>query len=264
MLPEPCDTNGCTCHWSPEHKSYFYDCQKLGLTEIPRSMPNETQCLIFSGNNITRGCADLSFLTNAYHLELQNNFISELCVNMIENYSYVDISTNRISELPKSIKHVSKMSLKLGNNPYECDCDILWMSAWLINVTTSSSTTVIIDGADVKCETGKNRGQLIKTLTDENLDCLQLPIVVIVVSCLIVITIVIVIFLIFRHYDTIKFFFFLKYNIRVNEDQVEDVDAMEFDALIAYRSVTLKEKSQHFHFGHLHHQSLHPMILMKE
>ncbi len=234
VLPVPCFN--CKCHWCVECKSQIFDCRGTGLKEIPKKIPTKAEWLIFSGNNITKGCADLSFLPNAYHLELQDNYISELCVDMIKPYNYVDVSNNKISKLPQSITQVSNMSLMLGSNPYKCDCDIFWMSEWLINATTL--TPIIKDYENIKCMTGKNKGQKIITLTQENMDCIQPPIVAIIVPCLIVIALVILILLIFRHYDSIKFFFFLKYNIRMNEDHMEDVNTIEFDALIAYRLVS--------------------------
>ena len=222
--------NGCRCNFNAEHKRCIFDCQNLGLSEIPRLIPNETEWLILRGNHITSGCADLGYLGNGCHLDLKDNLISELCVNMIEHFYYVDISNNKIEMLPESITHVTNMSLMLGGNPYRCECDIFWMSEWLVD-----ENDIVKDYQNVKCKSGKNIGQQIKTLTKDKMDCIQPPIVAIVVSSLIVTTIVVLVFLFFTHYESIKFFFFVKYNIRVNEDHVEDVDAMEFDALIAYR-----------------------------
>ena len=176
-------------------------------------------------------------MTEINHIELKYNNISKVCWNFVKSMGhldYIDISNNNITALPKEVTDLSNMTLYIGNNPYTCTCDVLWMANWL-NISTANN--IVKDYQQVRCESGKKQGigKPIYELTKENLDCFGFPIVPVVIPCVVVGLMMIVGFTIFRNLDRIKFFLFLKTSIRLNEDEQEDLDIMQFDALVAYR-----------------------------
>ena len=61
----------------------------------------------------------------------------------------------------------------------------------------------------------------------------------IVVVTLATIGIVVIIVIINRKWEAIKFFMYMRFDILPNDDGPEDLDDMEFDAFVAYRSDTL-------------------------
>ena len=176
-------------------------------------------------------------MTQINHIELQYNNISKVSGNFVKSMGhldYVDISNNNITALPEVVTDLSNMTLYIGNNPYRCTCDMLWMANWL-NISTANN--IVKDYKQVRCESGKKQaiGKPVYELTKENLDCFGFSIVPVVIPCVVVGLMMIVGFTIFRNLDRIKFFLFLKTSIRLNEDEQEDLDIMQFDALVAYR-----------------------------
>ena len=65
------------------------------------------------------------------------------------------------------------------------------------------------------------------------------PVWAIVVLTLTTIGIVVIFVVINRKWEAIKFYMFMRFNILPNDDGPEDLDEMEFDAFVAYRSDTL-------------------------
>ena len=234
VFPEPCFE--CYCKYDPWHDRNVFDCQNQGLTALPERLESGTQSLLLSGNSITRICGDVSQLENVSRIELQHNSIEEICSESMEQLvsrrDYIDISHNNISYLPRTIENApNSTQLKIGNNPYACNCDMLWMVHWFFQ----SNTKYI--PSDWTCVYGKSSviGLPIYMLTKSNLGCIPLPIALICGTSVGVIILVVLIIMFFRNLDLIKFQLFLHFNIRVNEDQAEIVDSMEFDAFVAYK-----------------------------
>ncbi len=227
----------CFCYFNVKSKSNVYDCQNRRLNSMPQSIPTDTQWMNLARNNISEVCGEFGYMTDINHIELQYNTITELCgacVKSMGHMNYIDISNNQLSSLPMEVTELSNMTLYIGSNPYSCSCSVLWMANWL-NISTA--TSVVKDYRNVRCKHGKRQavGKAIFELTKENLDCFGFPIVPVVMPCVVVALTMIVGFTIFRNLDRIKFFLFLKTSIRLNEDDHEDTDIMEFDALVAYR-----------------------------
>ena len=69
---------------------------------------------------------------------------------IVQNVNNLDISKNDLKSLPKSISNSHKASkMWISDNPYQCNCDMIWMKDWLIdnnnvqdkdNVTCSART----------------------------------------------------------------------------------------------------------------------------
>ncbi len=220
----------------------MFDCQHQGLKEIPQNLENGTQSLLLNGNSITRICGDVRQLEMVSRIELQNNGIEEICEETMEQLvstmDYIDISHNNMSYLPKAVQSTPNSTLVIvGNNPYICNCDMLWMVHWILDV--DSTLKFISSDKDATCAYGKSSviGMPIFRLTKSNLGCIPLPMALICGTSVGVVILVVLIIMFFRNLDVIKFQLFLRLNIRVNEDQAEAVDSMEFDAFVAYKYV---------------------------
>ena len=74
---------------------------------------------------------------------------------IIHNVKILDIRKNKLKNLPKSITKGKKTNkLWISDNPYECNCDMLWMKDWLID------TENVVDKKHVKCFGSKGKGKM--------------------------------------------------------------------------------------------------------
>ena len=57
--------------------------------------------------------------------------------------------------LPRSITESNNdTKLRISNNSYECNCDMMWMRDWLVKATN------ILDREEVVCKKGKMIGNI--------------------------------------------------------------------------------------------------------
>ena len=79
--------------------------------------------------------------------------------SMLKKSEYLWISNNKLTTLPRSItKADNKTELWISNNPYECNCDMMWMRDWLVRATNA------FDKGNGTCGTGKMKGTFIANL----------------------------------------------------------------------------------------------------
>ena len=68
---------------------------------------------------------------------------------------YVDIRGNKLKTLPRAITSMNgSTKLWISDNPYECNCDTLWMKDWLIDNKN------VQDKYSVVCSTGNLKAKL--------------------------------------------------------------------------------------------------------
>ena len=205
---------------------------------IPQQLQPDSQWVKLNRNNITQIYGHLNQLKNVSWIEISHNNLGVISSQSMQqlistdNIEYIDISHNNMSHLPKTIKSAANSTvLQIGNNPYKCSCDMLWMANWLVD----TNPAFIPDFRTAICTSGAKIGTKIYRLTESNLGCIPLPIALICGACVCVLVLVVCIFMFFRNLDIIKFQLFLRFNVRVNEDQAENVDEMNFDGLVAYK-----------------------------
>ena len=81
---------------------------------------------------------------------------------IIKNVKSLDITGNNLKEIPKIIsKENITNKLWISNNPYECNCDMLWMKDWLID------TENVVDKNKVKCSRSKEKGKVVFRIAKE-------------------------------------------------------------------------------------------------
>ena len=123
-------------------------------------MLEDTDQLLLSGNNLGSLNRAPDILKNITLLNLSASKITEIDETVMEviihNVQSLDIRKNKLKTLPKSITKGNKTSeLWLSNNPYECNCDMMWMKDWLID------TRIVMDKGNVACSGKTVKGEII-------------------------------------------------------------------------------------------------------
>ena len=74
---------------------------------------------------------------------------------MVESVKYLDISRNNLTEIPQIITKTSNISkLWISENPFECNCDMMWMKDWLLGATN------VEDKENVTCLQNKVKSKI--------------------------------------------------------------------------------------------------------
>ena len=158
VLPQPCLHN-CTCHRSPYDKVNIFDCGNKGLTSLPETVLKDTDWLLLSGNNLGSLNKVPDYLKNISLLNLSSsnirNIDEEFIDAIIKGVKHLDISGNKLKTIPLTIKKANNVTkIWISNNPYECNCDMLWMKDWLVG------TKIVVDRENVTCSGSKLKGEI--------------------------------------------------------------------------------------------------------
>ena len=134
------------------------DCSHSGLTQLPDSLPDPTDWLLLSGNNITfftPGTKEIS--DTLYHLsklDLHGNNLTNISAEVMDGFIetntllYLDLSNNELSILPDEIRNLTSIrTLKISGNKFKCSCSSFWMKEWLLK-----NTKIVEDFENIKCE----------------------------------------------------------------------------------------------------------------
>ena len=157
MFPQPC-LHTCTCYSSPWQKGVnIFNCQEKGLKSFPATVLQDTDWLLLSGNNLGSLNKNPDYINNITLLNMSSSNINEIDETVMEviihTIKILDIKKNKLKNLPKSITKGKKTNkLWISNNPYECNCDMLWMKDWL------ASTENVMDKKNVTCYSSKIKG----------------------------------------------------------------------------------------------------------
>ena len=158
MFPLPCLHN-CTCYSSPKQRANIFNCQNKGFHSLPATILQDTDHLLLSGNNLGFLNKAPDYLNNITLLNLSSNKIRdidetvmEVIVNHVKSF---DIRKNKLKYLPKLISKFNKINkLWMSDNPYECNCDMIWMKDWLVD------TVIVPDKKSVTCSAREIKGEI--------------------------------------------------------------------------------------------------------
>ena len=216
------------------------------MGSLPDRIQNQTNWLILKRSNITRLCDFPDYMKAIEYLDISRSSLAKICPSFLYNIKSqgnlwaLNVSQTHLKSLPRNIEESGFKELWLGNNPYRCDCDMIWMRDWLLRLSTSSSEQAVIpDYKQAICTRGlgKTKGKPIYLLDEGAMGCNDLPVYVLVlISVAVIIVIPLVLFLLVRYYDALRFLLFLKFNILIGKDDDEDIlEEMDFDLFISYR-----------------------------
>ena len=155
-------------------KALVADCAHAGLTQIPKSLPNDTDWLNISGNNISSlQTEDLEPLNALSRLDLRDNrirYITESFVEYLNTHSTIvslDISDNELRFIPRKFESTKFLkTLTLSGNRFECQCNNIWMKNWLI-----VSREMVQDFNTVDCQVESGTRIPFIQVTDAQLTC---------------------------------------------------------------------------------------------
>ena len=158
VVPQQCLHN-CTCHRSPWDRVNIFDCRNRGLKSLPETVLKDTDWLFMSGNNLGSLNEAPDYLENITLLNFSSSNISyvdkKVMKVVIKSAKHLDFSRNYLRTLPQTIKNVNGATkLWISDNPYECNCDMMWMKDWLVD------TPSVQDKENVICSTGKAKGKI--------------------------------------------------------------------------------------------------------
>ena len=235
VSPQPCQ-NGCHCYFIQDEGNYL-NCSSTNLTHLLANSvtSNITDYLDFSKNSISTLCGNRTYLKHATGLILWKNQVRNIYddfINALQQSSIeiLDLSNNSLTTLPMKMTclNSSFTDIRLSNNPFICNCDTLWMKHWMANYTS--------DYSKMKCDNGRP----IHELDAVQMGCFpkELPLwekILIGVLAAVTVAVVIVIIAISRRWNEVKWFMYLHFDLLDKNDEPENLEGMEYDALLSYR-----------------------------
>ena len=105
------------------------------------------------GNNLGELRNVKPYMNEITHFDMSSSEITKIKDNVmnsiINNSLYIDITNNKLKYLPTSIgQSNNRTKIWISNNPYECNCDMMWTRDWLVQATN------VMDKENVKCGNG--------------------------------------------------------------------------------------------------------------
>ena len=211
-----------------------YNCSSEFATELPASVPTFTNELVVYKTNLTNLCQVVPYISSLSFLDVRRNNISKICKSFAQNLGYNLVENkNRSSQLRR---------VMLSENPFSCNCDIIWMIKWLSNFTTEERH-VIADYRNIKCSGGLMNGKHIYLLNPIDMGCFpskwtfQQKIGVGLGAGLAILMIIGLTFLVIKRSRDIRFFLFYycKCFHVPGDERNEPLQNMSNDAYLCYR-----------------------------
>ena len=114
IFPDSCITT-CRCYSNHKNLALVADCSQSGLTRVPDSLPEHTDWLLLSGNNLTslniQHAQNYELLKNLSMLDLYNSKIRNISSQFLDlfikgnNLLYLNLSNNEL----KTLQRVSRI-----------------------------------------------------------------------------------------------------------------------------------------------------------
>ena len=123
-------------------------------------MLKDTDQILLSGNNLGSFKKAPNYLESIVLLNLSSSNIREIDEMAIEviikTVKTLDVRHNKLTTIPQSISKANKTNrLWMSDNPYDCNCDMLWMKDWLLD------TDVVLDKINVTCSGSDVKGETV-------------------------------------------------------------------------------------------------------
>ena len=235
----PC-SNGCNCRYDTERSVNVFNCSYTCMKSLPTEIEVGTDSVNFSHNNISSITFYPSYIDNMRYMDISFSGLQSIHESFflhLANRSIMrklNLASNGLKSLPNTITKLHLDALSIGDNPYHCDCSIMWMRDWLLQLSTLNNS----DYTNAVCKSGSMIDTPIYLLDSSHMGCgdqfnIWFPVVLIGG---ILIVIVIIAALLIKYSGAIAFFLYLRFDILIGSDGVmEDIENMEFDAFVTYR-----------------------------
>ena len=137
----------------------IFNCESKNLTNLPETVVKNTDWLLVAGNNLGDVLTVESYMPTITFLNMSSCKVRSISDDVIKvlvaNLKFLDITKNNLKSLPRAIERATNVTeLWISQNPYECNCDMIWMRDWLTGATT------VMDKANVRCASGKLIGMI--------------------------------------------------------------------------------------------------------
>ncbi len=140
------------------------------MTQLPSHLPPHTEQLIMTGNNLgsLESAEKNVSLVKIFDFHGSNitDVSDQVCKIILSNADSINLSGNKLRSVSCLLK-VAKLRTKLllSNNPFDCNCDMMWMRDWLQNASN------VMNKENITCSTerweGKFSDMLMHTLQTE-------------------------------------------------------------------------------------------------
>ncbi len=155
-LPLPC-LSGCSCYYSVDHEANTMNCSFNNMTTLPAKLLPGTELLIMTGNNLGNLDSVPENFPVLKQLDLTrcniwttSSKVMKIFFSKIDN---LNLSNNKMKQISRIIQTEEfHAKLWLSKNPYECNCDMMWMRDWLQNASN------VVDKENITCASGKWEG----------------------------------------------------------------------------------------------------------
>ena len=158
----------CKCLERGTDGTLIVDCRNRKLLQMPNRIPQEAKELLLDNNQLSE-VAPRQYLSHLKKLTLVNNQLARVMdsfIYQLELIQVLDLSFNRLPELPKVIQKLQFNTLNVLNNFLRCDCNSLWLKDWIIQHRES-----IVDSDQILCNSGKGQGEPIMFVKDGYFVC---------------------------------------------------------------------------------------------
>ena len=237
------------CHYNPIEKANVYNCSQGQVNQLPNRVQANTTWFINMNSNMQELCGNFEYLHKLTLIDVSSNEISFVCSDFISylhegNHEKltINLQNNQLKTLPQEIKMVDKrIQFLISQNPFQCSCDMLWMTTWLNNGTTPSGEHIIKDYNDVFCHSTEQTRKHISTLQASDLGCYHKiittsAIIGITFAGLIIILVISTVIIGVKRGREIRWLVYKNVGVYVRGKQdSEDMTDMGFDAFISYR-----------------------------
>ena len=127
------------------------------MTQIPDKLLTDTEQLIMAGNNIEKLDYINKDLQHLKLVDLQRNNISKIGLEaqktLLSHADNLVLSHNSLQKVSSILQSDFQTQVWLSNNPFLCNCGMMWMHDWLQNASN------VMEKANITCAGGKWNGE---------------------------------------------------------------------------------------------------------
>ncbi len=169
--PLPC-LNGCLCFYSTYDNTNTANCSNNNMTNLPDQVPPGTQQLIMAGKYLTTIDSTDKSLLQIKNITFKGGNIRHISdgawKSLLQNLGTLDLSWNKLRYISDILQTGTyKRHIWLSNNPFLCNCDMMWMRDWLLNATN------VMDKENITCASGEWKGKTaVQGLNFKHLYCI--------------------------------------------------------------------------------------------
>ncbi|XP_070210667.1 toll-like receptor 6 isoform X2 [Littorina saxatilis] len=145
---------GCECLETPHLRYMAITCppSRHNYTHIPRTLPGRGALSLNLSrqalSSLEAGSGDVSRLQV---LDVSNNRVEQVLNSFLDaasNLQVLDLRNNLLMSLPAQLQRLSVSNLRLGGNPLQCTCDLVWFGNY-VKVVANNATSPEQPSVDV-------------------------------------------------------------------------------------------------------------------